>query len=830
MNESTNPEVIQAEKKGKIIQRYIEEEMKKSYIDYAMSVIVGRALPDVRDGLKPVHRRILYSMYEAGFSSNKPHKKSARIVGDVLGKYHPHGDTAVYDSMVRMAQNFSLRYPLIDGHGNFGSVDGDNAAAMRYTESRMAKIAEEMLEDLQKNTVDFMLNYDASLKEPKVLPAKLPNLLINGSSGIAVGMATNIPPHNLSEVVDGIVTLIDNPDIEIMELMEFIKAPDFPTGGTIYGINGIIRAFTTGRGHIKLRAKTKIEDMKNEKKRIVVYELPYQVNKAKLLESIASLVKDKRIEGITDLRDESDREGMRIAIELRRDVLPELVLNLLFKYTSMETTFGVINLALVNNQPKVLTLKETLNHFIEHRKEIIRRRTQFDLDKAINRAHILEGLIIALDNIDKVIELIRKARNVEEAKDSLITNFELSDKQSKAILEMRLQKLTSLEVENAKNELKEVLKKIEELKEILGSEEKILDIIKEEILALKKKYGDERRTNVVEAEEEIEIEDLIPVEDVVITITNDDYIKRIPLDTYRMQKRGGKGLKGMKTKEEDFVKDVFVTSTHDYILFFTTKGKVYWLKGYRIPLGGRHAKGKAIINLLPQLEKGENVNSAIPVKVFDDEHYLVFGTKNGIIKKTVLQAYSRPRVTGIKAINLDEDDELIDTKLSDGEHEVILATKEGRANRFKEKDVRPMGRVSRGVIGIRLRKGDEVVSMTLVKEDSILLTITENGFGKCSQVSSYRKTNRGSQGVITIKIGERNGKVVVVKEVFEDEELIISSISGMIIRIPVSGIRIQGRATMGVRIMRLGEGDKVCAVGKLVVEDGDEEEEEKIED
>ena len=826
MSEYSDEREDDTQKNGKIIQRYIEEEMKKSYIDYAMSVIVGRALPGVRDGLKPVHRRILYSMYEGGFTSGKPHKKSARIVGDVLGKYHPHGDTAVYDTMVRMAQDFSLRYPLVDGHGNFGSIDGDNPAAMRYTESRMAKIAEEMLEDLQKNTVDFMPNYDSSLKEPTVLPAKLPNLLINGSSGIAVGMATNIPPHNLTEIVDGVIALIDNPDIEIRELMTTITAPDFPTGGTIYGINGILQAYTTGRGHIKIRANTKMEEMKNDKKRIIVYELPYQVNKARLLESIASLVKDKRIEGITDLRDESDRDGMRVVIELRRDITPELILNQLFKHTQMETTFGVINLALVDNQPKVLTLKETLFHYIEHRKEIVRRRTQFDLDKATQRAHILEGLIIALDNIDKVIELIRKAKNVEEANNSLISEFDLSEKQSKAILEMRLQKLTSLEVENAKKELEEVLKKIEELKGILDSEQKILDIIKEEIITLKRKYGDERRTQVVEAEEEIDMEDLIPVEDVVITITNDSYIKRIPIDTYRMQKRGGKGLKGMKTKEEDFVKDVFVTSTHDYILFFTTKGKVYWLKGYRIPLGGRHAKGKAIINLLPQLEEGETVNSAIPVKVFDEEHYLVFATKNGIIKKTVLQAYSRPRVTGIRAINLDEDDELIDTKLSDGDNQVVLATRGGRANRFFEGDVRSMGRVSRGVIGIRLRKGDEVVSMTLVKEDSILLTITENGFGKCSVVSSYRKTNRGSQGVITIKISERNGKVVVVKEVFEDEELIISSTSGMIIRIPVSGIRVQGRATMGVRIMRLDEDDKVCAVGKLVIENGENNEEE----
>ena len=826
MSEYSDEREDDTQKNGKIIQRYIEEEMKKSYIDYAMSVIVGRALPGVRDGLKPVHRRILYSMYEGGFTSGKPHKKSARIVGDVLGKYHPHGDTAVYDTMVRMAQDFSLRYPLVDGHGNFGSIDGDNPAAMRYTESRMAKIAEEMLEDLQKNTVDFMPNYDSSLKEPTVLPAKLPNLLINGSSGIAVGMATNIPPHNLTEIVDGVIALIDNPDIEIRELMTTITAPDFPTGGTIYGINGILQAYTTGRGHIKIRANTKMEEMKNDKKRIIVYELPYQVNKARLLESIASLVKDKRIEGITDLRDESDRDGMRVVIELRRDITPELILNQLFKHTQMETTFGVINLALVDNQPKVLTLKETLFHYIEHRKEIVRRRTQFDLDKATQRAHILEGLIIALDNIDKVIELIRKAKNVEEANNSLISEFDLSEKQSKAILEMRLQKLTSLEVENAKKELEEVLKKIEELKGILDSEQKILDIIKEEIITLKRKYGDERRTQVVEAEEEIDIEDLIPVEDVVISITNDSYIKRIPIDTYRMQKRGGKGLKGMKTKEEDFVKDVFVTSTHDYILFFTTKGKVYWLKGYRIPLGGRHAKGKAIINLLPQLEEGETVNSAIPVKVFDEEHYLVFATKNGIIKKTVLQAYSRPRVTGIRAINLDENDELIDTKLSDGDNQVVLATRGGRANRFFEGDVRSMGRVSRGVIGIRLRKGDEVVSMTLVKEDSILLTITENGFGKCSVVSSYRKTNRGSQGVITIKISERNGKVVVVKEVFEDEELIISSTSGMIIRIPVSGIRVQGRATMGVRIMRLDEDDKVCAVGKLVIENGENNEEE----
>ena len=810
------------ETQEKIIYQSVEKEMKISYIDYAMSVIVGRALPDVRDGLKPVHRRILYAMNDMGISSSKPYKKSARVVGEVLGKYHPHSDVAIYDTLVRMAQTFSLRYPLIDGQGNFGSIDGDNAAAMRYTECRMDKIAEEMLADIDKKTVDFVDNFDSSLKEPTTLPARLPNLLVNGSSGIAVGMATNIPPHNLNEIVDGIILVIENEAVDIRELMEVIKAPDFPTGGKIYGIAGVHEAYATGRGRLRLRAKTNIEEH-NNRKRIVVTEIPYQVNKSTLIETIAKLVRDRRIEGITDLRDESDREGMRIVIELRRDVMEDIVLNQLFKHTQMEVTFGVINLALVDNEPKILTLKETIQHYIDYRFLIIENRTQYELDKAKARAHILEGLIVALDNIDLIITLIRRAKSGEEAKKSLMSKFDLSEKQAKAILDMQLQRLTNMEQRKIKDEHAQTLERIARLEEILGSKEEILDIIKKELLELKEKYGDERRTEIIEHAEDIEIEDLIPVEDVIVTITHTGYIKRLPLDTYRQQKRGGIGLIGMETKEEDRIVDLFITSTHNFILYFTNKGKVYWLKAYRIPIGGRHAKGRPIVNLLPRLEKGEKIVDTIPVKDFDPERYLIFATKKGIVKKTKLSAYSRPMVSGIWAIKLKKGDELVDTRLSDGSSEVILATKDGKAARFDETEVRPTGRHTMGVIGIRLKGNDNVVSMTAAKEDSILLSITENGYGKRSRISSYRKTRRGAQGVITIKTGKRNGKVVSVKDVTKIDELIIMSFHGMMIRIPVEGINIQGRATMGVRIMRLKKKDRVIAVTRLFRKEDEEQ-------
>lgn len=821
-DEEDNYEIPQApeptEEERRVIERYLEDEMKTSYIDYSMSVIVQRALPDVRDGLKPVHRRILYAMHEAGLSASKPFKKSARLVGDVLGKYHPHGDTAVYDAIVRMAQDFSLRYPLVDGQGNFGSVDGDSAAAMRYTESKMTKIAEEIIVDIDKDTIDFVPNYDGSLKEPTVMPAKLPNMLINGASGIAVGMATNIAPHNISEVIDGIIALIDNPEINTLELMEIIKGPDFPTGGIIYGAQGITAAYHTGRGLVRVRAKTTIEEMAHDKKRIVVREIPYQVNKAKLIENIAALVRDKRIEGITDLRDESDREGMRMVIELRRDINEEVVLNQLFRLTPMESTFGINNLALVKNQPKLLPLKDTLLYFIEHRQEVVMRRTEFELAKAEKRIHILKGLLIALDALDEVINLIRSSSTVDDARNGLIAKFELSEEQAKAILEMRLQKLTSMEASKIQEEHDELLAKIDELKGILASEQKILEIIKEESLELKTKYGDARRTEIIEVGEELDIEDLIPVENVVITITNTGYIKRIPLDTYQQQRRGGKGLIGIKTKEEDYVVDLFITSTHNYILFFTNKGKVYWLKAYKLPLGDRYAKGKPIINLLPRLDEDEKVQAMIPIAEFDNRHFMVFVTLRGYIKKTVLSAYSRPRANGIWAIRLDEDDELVDVKLTDGTKEIIIASANGQANRFIESEVRRMGRYARGVIGLRLRKDDKVVGMATVDEDSILLTLKENGLGKRSKIQNYRKTHRGSRGVINIRTEKPFGSVVSVLTVKDDMELIVTSEKGMVIRIPINSIRVIGRATKGVKIMNLKEHDRVVAVAKIVTE------------
>ncbi len=801
----------------KIYIRAIESEMKRAFIDYSMSVIMSRALPDVRDGLKPVHRRILYAMNDMGMVSEKPYKKSARVVGETLGKYHPHGDQAVYDSMVRMAQDFSLRYPLIEGQGNFGSVDGDSAAAMRYTESRMAKITKYMLNDIEKDTVDWSDNFDGSLKEPVVLPAIIPNLLINGVSGIAVGMATNMAPHNLSEVVDGTIEMIDNPDISTIDLMEIIKGPDFPTRGIIYGKAGILNAYSTGRGLLKVRGRSNIEE--KEKKKIIITELPYQVNKSKLLKNIAELVKNQKIEGISDLRDESDRKGMRIVIDLKRDAIEDIVLNQLYGHTDLQTTFGIINLAIVEGEPKILALKELIQHHIDYRIEIITRRTNFDLLKSKEKMHILEGFMIALKNIDEIIKIIRGSKTVDEAKNRLIERFSFSIDQVKAILDMRLQKLTGMEIEKVKEEFIEIKKLIEELEGLLSDRQNILNEIKKELMEIKKKFGDERRTEILEGEIDIEIEDLIPIQEVVITITDSGYIKRIPIETYRTQHRGGKGLIGMRTKEEDIVVDSFITSTHDYIMFFTNHGKVFWLKGYKIPEGSRHHKGKAIINLLPRLEEGEYVETAIPIKEFDNDHYLVFSTLKGIIKKTVLSAYSNIRVNGIKAIILDKGDELISTKLSDGKQNIILATSNGKACRFYEEEIRSIGRVTRGVKGIKLGKNDKVVSMAVVEEEGNLLTITENGFGKRSQIKSYRKTHRGSKGVKTIITNERNGKVLYVREASDDDEIILATKNGMIVRVPVKDIRIQGRNTMGVTIMKLNKGDKVVSVAKVIIND-----------
>ena len=799
--------------------RDIETEMKRAFIDYSMSVIMSRALPDIRDGLKPVHRRILHAMNDMGMTHEKAYKKSARIVGETLGKYHPHGDQAVYDSLVRMAQDFSLRYPLVDGQGNFGSVDGDSAASMRYTEARMAKITKLMLQDIEKDTVEWRDNFDGSLKEPVVLPAVLPNLLINGSSGIAVGMATNMAPHNISEVIDGVIRVIDNPEVSTTELMEIITGPDFPTGGIIYGRGGILSAYSTGRGLVRIRARTEIEE-KDKRKKIIVSEIPYQVNKSNLLKNIAELVKNKKIEGISDLRDESDRKGMRIVIELKRDAIEDVVLNQLFQHTELQSTFGILNLAIVKDEPKILALKELLQHFIEYRIDVITRRTDYLLRKAQEKIHILEGLMIALKNIDEVIKIIRGSKQVDEARRRLMDRFSLSEIQVKAILDMRLQKLTGMEIEAVEKDYNETKQLIECLEELLSDKQNILNKIKRELLEIKEKFGDERRTEIVEGEIGIEIEDLIPEQEVVITITETGYIKRIPTETYRTQRRGGKGLIGMRTKEEDVLVDSFITSTHDYIMFFTNHGKTFWLKGYRIPEGDRYAKGKAIINLLPRLEEGEYVETAIPIHEFDDEHYLVFSTKKGIIKKTVLSAYSNIRVNGIKAINLDEDDELISTKLSDGNQTIMIASSDGQACRFSEKEIRPMGRVTRGVIGIRLKnKDDSVVSMAVVSDEGSLLTITVNGFGKRSPIQEYRHTHRGSKGVRTIVTNERNGKVIFVNEVTDDQEIILTTEQGMNVRIPVKDIRSQGRNTMGVRIMRLNEGDKVVSVTKVMAED-----------
>lgn len=801
---------------GKILPVYIEEEMQKSYIDYAMSVIIQRALPDVRDGLKPVHRRILYAMQEAGMASNKPYKKSARIVGEVLGKYHPHGDFSVYEAIVRLAQDFSTRYLMVDGHGNFGSVDGDGAAAMRYTEVRMAKIAEMMLEDIEKETVDFVPNYDESLKEPSVLPSKVPAILINGSAGIAVGMATNIPPHNLSEVVNGLVMLIDNPDTKIPQLMTAIKGPDFPTGASILGTDGIRSAYTTGRGVVKIRAKAEIEPMAKGKHRIVVSEIPYQVNKARLIESIAQLVKDGVVEGITDLRDESDRRGMRVVIELKSDVVPDVVLNQLYKHTQLQSSFGIIMLALVNGQPRVLNLKQILEYYLAHQKDVITRRTRYELGKAKDRAHILEGLKIALDNLDAVISTIRSSATADIAKTALIEKFSLSMRQAQAILDMRLQRLTGLERKKIDDEYVDVMETIDWLESVLADEHKVMNIIKEDLLEVKKKFGDERRTEISLDTSEMDIEDLIAEEDIVVTISHQGYIKRQTLDNFRNQKRGGVGKTGGSGKKaDDCAEHLFLSTTHHNILFFTNKGRVYRQKGYEIPEAGRTAKGTAIINLLP-LEQGEKITAVIPVKEFIEDHFMFMATNKGTVKKTNLKDFDSTRKSGLIAINLDDDEDLIGVEMTNGSSEIVLATRNGTAIRFDEQDVRPMGRTAHGVRGITLNYGDAVVAMDSVgSEECEVLTATELGMGKRTAVSEYRKQTRGGKGVINIKITEKTGAVVGMRVINPQQEIMMITAAGIIIRIDVDGISQFGRNAQGVKLMTLNDDDKVVSLAAV---------------
>ena len=810
----------------KIIEVDLQKEMKKSYIDYAMSVIVGRALPDVRDGLKPVHRRIIYTMNEDGFTPDKPHRKCATTVGDVLGRYHPHGDAAVYDSLVRLAQDFSLRYPLVDGHGNFGSVDGDGAAAYRYTEARMSRFASEMVADIEKDTVDFIPNYDERLKEPTVLPSRFPNLLVNGSSGIAVGMATNMPPHNLTETIEGICALIDDPEISIDELMAYIKGPDFPTYGLIMGKSGIRSAYHTGRGRIIMRAKAEVEVQENDRQRIIVTELPYQVNKARLIEKIAELVKDKRIEGISDLRDESDRTGMRIVIELKRDANGNVILNQLYKNTQMQDTFGANMLALVNNEPKTLNLKEILQHYITFQQEIVRRRTQFELKKAKARAHILEGLLKALDNIDEVIRIIRTSYN--DAKQNLVNSFELSEIQAQAILDMRLARLQGLEREKIQSEYAELMKKIEYYNTVLASEELVLQIIKDELNIIKEKFGDERRTEITAVVDDIDIEDLIEEEENVFTMTHFGYIKRLPTSTYRNQRRGGRGISALSTREEDFVETIFTASTHASILFFTTKGRMYRLKGYQIPETGRQAKGTAIVNLIP-IEGDEKVTTMIGVRDFEEGTSLIMATRKGTIKKTNLMDYNTARKGGLIAIGLNDDDELIKVKLVREDDTVILSTYKGMAIRFKESDVRAMGRTAHGVRGIRLRTDDYVIGMTVIKDEGELLVVAENGFGKKTEISEYKIQSRGGLGVRNYRISEQTGNIVGVGIVTDKDDIMIITSEGIIIRMSTEGISSIGRSTKGVRLMRLGENVKVVSIAATEHEEEDTEEKNEAE-
>jgi len=805
-------------KRERVIPIYIEEEMKDSYIDYSMSVIVARALPDVRDGLKPVHRRVLYGMHELGLRSNAAYKKSARIVGEVLGKYHPHGDAAVYDAMVRMVQDFSLRYPLIDGQGNFGSLDGDAPAAMRYTEARMTPIAEELLQDIDKDTVDFVPNFDESLKEPTVLPSVLPNLLVNGSSGIAVGMATNIPPHNLNEVVDALVLLIDKPEASIGDLMKIIKGPDFPTGAIIYGGEGIDEAYRSGRGRIIVRARANIETVRGGRSNIIVTEIPYMVNKANLIEKIAELVNEKKIEGISEVRDESDKDGLRIVIELKRDVQESVVLNQLYRHTQMQVTFGVIMLALVEGVPLVLNLKQMLQHFINFRHEVVVRRTKFDLDKAEKKAHILEGLKKALDHIDEIIALIKKSKNPEQAKQGLIKTFKFSEVQAQAILDMRLQRLTGLERQKIEDELKETLKLINQLKAILTNRSLRMEVIKKELIALKDKYGDERRTEIISKTEVFTVEDMIAEEDMVITISHAGFIKRFPVSGYRRQSRGGTGHTAATTRVEDFIEHLFIASTHHYILIFTDKGRCYWLKVYEIPQAGKGSKGRAIVNLI-DIQKDEKIAAIVNIKDFDDDHYVVMATKKGLVKKTVLSAFGNPRKGGINAINIRSGDDLIDARLTDGNQEIVLGTYFGKAIRFHESEVRDMGRQATGVTGITLAKDDFVVGMVTVRKESTLLVITEKGYGKRTPIKEYRLTRRGGKGIVTVNTTERVGKMISIKEVIDEDDVMIITTKGNVIRQAVKQIRESGRATQGIRLIRLTQNDQIADVARIIKDD-----------
>jgi DNA gyrase subunit A len=796
----------------------IEQEMKTAYLDYSMSVIVGRALPDARDGLKPVHRRILYAMFREGLLHNKKHSKCAGVVGEVLKRYHPHGDSAVYDALVRMAQDFNMRYPLVDGQGNFGNIDGDSAAAYRYTEARLTKLAEELLADIDKETVEFLPTFDDTSVEPSVLPTKLPNLLINGSAGIAVGMATNVPPHNLGEVVDGLVLMIDNPQATVQDLMTIIKGPDFPTAGFIHGYEGIRQAYTTGRGLIQMRARASIEEMKGDRECIVVTEIPYQVNKSRLLQGIGELIQEKKITGISELRDESDRQGLRIVAELKKGEIASVVLNQLYKHTALQSTFGVIMLALVNNQPRILNLRKLLTNFLQHRREVVIRRTKFDLRKAEERAHILLGLKTAIENIDAVIALIKAAGSPEEARVGLIRQFTLSEIQAQAILEMRLQRLTGLERDKIIAEYEETLKEIARLTEILASDALVMQIIRDELTALKSEYGDARRTEIVAATTEIGIEDLIKDEEMVITISNAGYIKRNPLTLYRAQRRGGKGKIGMETREEDFVRRLFMATMHSYILFFSNKGRVYWLKVHQIPEVGRQAKGKALVNLL-QIGSDERVTAALPVREFKPDHFILMATKQGTIKKTALEAYSNPRQAGIIAITLEEGDQLIAAEVTDGTRDVFLGTRDGLSIRFNETDVREIGRTGKGVIGVRLDEGNEVVGMEIVRDNSTILTVTERGFGKRSSLEDYRSQSRGGKGIITIKTTEKNGRVVGIAQVSEDDEILLITREGKVLRMRAKDISVQGRNTQGLRLLETESGDSLVSLAKVVERD-----------
>ena len=801
-----------------VLARLLEDEMRESFIDYSMSVIVQRALPDVRDGLKPVHRRILYAMSQAGLSPGRAYKKSATVVGDVLGKYHPHGDSAVYDSMVRMVQDFSLRYPLVDGQGNFGSVDGDSAAAYRYTEARLMPLATELLADIEKETVNYADNFDGSHQEPTVLPARVPNLLINGSSGIAVGMATNIPPHNLREVVSATKALIDDPDLPQEELESLVTGPDFPTGGFICGREGIRDAYRTGRGRIIMRARATIEQIDANSERIVITEIPFMVNKSRLIEQIAQLVRDKKLSDIRDLRDESDREGMRIVIELKRDAVPEIVLNRLYRHTQMQSTFGTILLALVDGVPKVMSLRETLQHFINHRLEVIVRRSEYDLARALEREHILEGLKIAVDNIDEVIKVIRGSKDTETASAQLQESFELSERQAKAILDMRLARLTGLEIEKLEEELTEVRALIAELRRILGSEEVRMGILKDELAEVSDKYGDDRRSEITHAIGSFNVEDLIVEQDMVVTVSHQGYVKRLPVDTYRAQRRGGRGLRGMDTKEEDFVEHLFVASTHDYLMIFTRRGQCYWKKVWEIPEGSRASRGKPIVNLL-NLGPDEKIAAVVPVREFSADHYLIFGTRRGVVKKTALSAYGNVRSVGLNAINIAEGDELIEVRVTSGGDEILIASRKGMAIRFNEADARPMGRATGGVRGLNLREGDEVVGMVVAREDSTVLVVAENGLGKRTPISEYRLQKRGGYGVINLKVSGKTGEVVTVRAVAEDEQLMFITRNGVVNRQRVAEIRVIGRATQGVRLVNLDEGDVVMDVARVVIDD-----------